>query len=94
MSIKKILVVTAEPRSVFLEIFFKYLKSKNNKAQKKTTILVGNIKLIKSQAKIFNFKKKFNEITDAYQALNNKINLINIKKKKRHKQKIYTEIYI
>ena len=35
MSINHLLIVTSEPKSVFLETLFKYFKSKKNKLKKK-----------------------------------------------------------
>ena len=43
MSINYIIVVTAEPKSVFLEIFFKYLKKVKNRYTNITFILNGGI---------------------------------------------------
>ena len=40
MSINNLLIVTAEPKSIFLEILFKYLNSKN-KLIKKKKISIG-----------------------------------------------------
>ena len=59
MSINNLLIVTAEPKSVFLEILFKYLNSKNKLIKKKKLVLFGNKKIIEKEAKINNYKKKF-----------------------------------
>ena len=78
MNINHILVVTAEPKSIFLEILFKYLNS-NEKIKGKKITLIGNSNLILNDAKKFKFKKKFIEIFNIKDAKKNQINLINIK---------------
>ena len=45
MNINHILIVMTEPKSIFLEILFKYFKSKNFKKKKKKYLLIGNISL-------------------------------------------------
>ncbi len=79
MSIKHILITTTEPKSIFLEILFKYLNSKNKKKRKRIT-LIGNETIILNEAKKFKFKKKFNPILNLKYAKKNLINLININK--------------
>jgi 4-hydroxythreonine-4-phosphate dehydrogenase len=79
MSYKPILIVAGEPNSVFLEIFFKSLKSNKYKSP---LILICSKKLLIKQMKKFNFKKKINIINTIN--INNRIlkkndiNLINI----------------
>ncbi len=91
MSINKILIVTAEPKSVFLEILFKCLNSKKKLIGKKKIILVGNKKLIQNEAKIFNYKKEINQISNPKNAVQGKLNIINIEiKKNNYKQYIST----
>ena len=68
MNIENILITTAEPKSIFLEILFKYFKSKKFNKNKKKIILIGNLSLISKQAIKFNFKKKFNLISDITEA--------------------------
>ena len=68
MNIENILITTAEPKSIFLEILFKYFKSKKFNKNKKKIILIGNLSLISKQAIKFNFKKKFNLISDIKEA--------------------------
>ena len=46
MNINHILIVMTEPKSIFLEILFKYFKSKNFKKNKKKISIIGNISLI------------------------------------------------
>ena len=79
MNSKSILIVAGEPNSIFLEIFFKSIKSKKFK---NPLILITSEKILKKQMKKLNFKKKI-KILDRNkfynQKLNNKsINLINI----------------
>ena len=76
MNIENILITTAEPKSIFLEILFKYFKSKKFYKNKKKIILIGNLSLISKQAIKFNFKKKFNLISDITEA------------KKKHEAKV------
>ncbi len=79
MNFKPILIVAGEPNSVFLEIFFKTIKSKKFKSP---IIIITSEKILKQQMKKFNFKKKIKLINLKYlynEKLNNKfINLINI----------------
>ena len=79
MNSKSILIVAGEPNSIFLEIFFKSIKSKKIK---NPLILITSEKILKKQMKKLNFNKKI-KILDRNkfynQKLNNKsINLINI----------------
>tara|TARA_B100000902_G_C27310929_1_gene918352 strand:+ start:1759 stop:2724 length:966 start_codon:yes stop_codon:yes gene_type:complete len=59
MKNKSIIIVCGEPRSVFLEIFFKSLKYKSYKSP---LILISSLKLLKTQMKKFNFMRKINLI--------------------------------
>ena len=61
MSINHILIVTSEPNSVFLEILFKYFKFNKKKLEKKIT-LIGNLEIIKNEAKKNKFNLEFNKI--------------------------------
>tara|TARA_B100000900_G_scaffold409850_1_gene426471 strand:+ start:309 stop:1271 length:963 start_codon:yes stop_codon:yes gene_type:complete len=79
MRSRPILIVSGEPNSIFLEIFFKALKTKKIKSP---LILIGSENILKKQMKKLNFKKKirlldkknfYNKMLD-----NNSINLINI----------------
>ncbi len=78
MSINHLLIVTSEPKSVFLETLFKYFKSKKNKLKKKTITLIGSKTLIENEAKKNNFKILINEVVDIKNSKKNKLNLINI----------------
>ena len=75
-----ILVVTGEPNSIFLEIFFKVIK-KNKTIN--PIILISSKKLLSMQMKKLKFKKKIkllNPLTlDEYKLDNKSINLINVK---------------
>ena len=88
MSIKNLLIVTAEPKSVFLEILFKYLNSNNKFTKNKRLVLVGNKKIIDKEAKINNYKKKIYQIYDFRSAIKGKLNIINVEIKKKN-YKIY-----
>ena len=55
MIYKPIIIVAGEPNSIFSEIFFKSIKSKNFKSP---IILIASKNLIKNQMKILNIKKK------------------------------------
>ncbi len=59
MNTKPIIVVSGEPNSVFLEIFFKSIK-KNN--YKKPIILISSKELLIKQMKKLNFNFKLNLI--------------------------------
>ena len=75
-----IIVVAGEPFSVFLELFFKSIKSQKNK---KKIILIVSKKLLLSQMKKLNFYFKINEINikkiNLKDLSKNKINIINVK---------------
>ena len=55
MKYKPILIVPGQKNSIFFEIFFKSLKTKKFRSP---LILISSIKLLKSEMKKFNFKKK------------------------------------
>ena len=55
MSFSPILIVGGEPNSIFLEIYFKALKSKKFKSP---LILISSKKLLELQMKKLNFNKK------------------------------------
>jgi len=80
MKIKPIIVVSGEPYSVFLEIFF---KSKKIKRIKKKILLIVSKKLLLSQMKILKFNYKLNIIDpkkiNFNNLSNNKINIIDVK---------------
>ena len=79
MNYNPILVVTGEPNSIFLEIFFKVIK-KNKTIN--PIILISSKKLLSMQMKKLRFKKKIkllNPLTlDEYKLDNKSINLINV----------------
>jgi 4-hydroxythreonine-4-phosphate dehydrogenase len=79
MNYSPILIVTGEPNSIFLEIFFKVIKK--NKILN-PIILISSKKLLSLQMKKLKFKKKIKLldplILDKYQLDNRSINLINV----------------
>ena len=79
MNYKPILIVAGEPNSIFFEIFFKSLKSKNFK---KPIILIGSLKILQLQMKQLNYKKNINLLKIKNlknEKINNKsINLIDV----------------
>ncbi len=79
MNINHILVVMAEPKSIFLEILLKYFVSPHFKKSKKKISIVGNLSLIKKEIKKNNYKIKINEILDITKSKKKFINIINIK---------------
>ena len=93
MSINNLLIVTAEPKSVFLEILFKYLNSNNKFIKKKRLVLVGNKKIIDKEAKINNYKKKIYQIYDFRSAIKDKLNIINVEIKKKDYKKYISECF-
>ena len=79
MSIKPILVVSGEPNSVFLELFF---KTRKLTTFKKPIILIGSKELLIKQMKYFNFDFKINLLDKKNikpkRIDNKKINLIDV----------------
>ena len=78
MKSKPILIISGEPNSIFLEIFFKSYKKKF----KTPLILISSLKILSLQMKKLKFKKKirlidYNKIPN-YRLNNNSINLINV----------------
>ena len=82
MSYKPIIVVSGEPNSVFLEIFFKSIKIHKYKSP---VIIIASKKLLQAQMKKLSFFFEINIIDknfDRFNQLNNKkINLINVEYK-------------
>ena len=79
MSIDHIIIVAAEPKSIFLEILLKYFTSAHFKKNKKKISIIGNISLMKKEIKKNNHRIKINEILDITKSKKNYINLIDIK---------------
>ncbi len=79
MNYNPILIVAAEPNSIFLEIFFKTIK--NNKINS-PIILISSKKLLVMQMKKLKFKKKIKILypskLDQYKLNNKTINLLNV----------------
>ena len=80
MSSNSILIVSGEPNSIFLEIFFKAIKLKKIK---NPLILISSEKLLKLQMKKLKFKKEIRLLDPKkfklYTLDNKKINLIDVK---------------
>ena len=79
MGKKPIIIVGGEPNSVFLEIFFKSLKSNTYNSP---LIIIISKKLLQRQMKKLGFDFKINDINkelkDFSKLTNKKINLINV----------------
>jgi len=79
MGKEPIIIVSGEPNSVFLEIFFKTLKTETYKSP---LIIVVSKKLLRAQMKKLGFAFKINDIDEKIKDFsklnNNKINLINV----------------
>ena len=79
MKNKPIIIVAGEPKSIFFEIFFKSLKSEKFKSP---LIIIASIKILESQMKKFNVKKKIKIINfknfDNFKLDNRSINLLNV----------------
>ena len=82
MKNKPLLIVSGEPYSTFLEIFFKIFKSKLIKKYNRPIVLIASKNLVKMQMKKMNFFFKINEIKkNELQKIirnNKKINLIDV----------------
>jgi len=92
VSYKPIIIVSGDPKSIFLEIFFKSLKKKKFKSP---IILICSQNLLKKNMRKFNFKKKIkllkpSQITE-FNLNNNSINLIDIKLKRNTNINEYIE---
>ncbi len=74
-----ILILAGEPNSVFLEIFFKFLKIKSSRSP---LILIASLNLVKLQMTKLKIKKKINILNSSHifksKIDNNSINLINV----------------
>ena len=77
---KPTIIIAGEPNSIFLEIFFKSIKSKKYKSP---LILICSLEILKFQMKKFRFKKKIKVLDPLniykFDLNNSSINLINIK---------------
>ena len=98
MTINKIIIILGEPNSIFLEILFKFFKSKKFNYLKKKIILIGSYDLSINQMKKLNYNFKFNIINKIDESKKNKINIINVDYHfKKNFQKILinqTDIYL
>ena len=79
MNYKPIILVSGEPKSIFLEIFFKTILKKKFKSP---IILIASKRLVLHQMKKLNFKFSINNINlnniNNFKLFTNKINLINV----------------
>jgi len=101
MKFNPILVVSGEPYSIFLELFFKVYSSRLIKTYNRPLILIASKKLILNQMKILGYKFKINLINQnilSRKILNNqKINLIDVNlnyKNKNNKISFKSKKYI
>ena len=82
MKNKPIIIVSGEPYSVFLEIFFKVFKTNLYKKYKRPIVFIGSKKIVEMQMKKFNFSFETNLIKKNQlkniKLSNKKINLINV----------------
>ena len=82
MNSNPILIVPGEVKSIFFEIFFKSLKSKNYKSP---IVLICNKKILFSEVEKFNFKRKIDEINikeiDKKRLISKKFYFINVSNK-------------
>ena len=80
MKNKTIIIVCGEPKSIFLEIFFKAIKYGSYKSP---IILITSLKLLKNQMKKFKFKRNINLIDpnnfNEKSLIKKSINLIDVK---------------
>ena len=85
---KPIILVAGDPKSIFLEIFFKSLQ---NQRIKNPLILIVNEKILLNQMKILKYKFRINELSPKnikYKKIDNrKINFINVPFKKKFLRK-------
>ncbi len=98
MKFSPIIVVAGEPRSVFLELFFKIYKSKFINKYKRPLLLIASKKLVLQQMMMLGYKIKVRDIAESEinkKNLNNKkINLINVDYQYKNKFNFKTKKYI
>ena len=91
MKNKAIIIVCGEPKSIFLEIFFKAIKYGSYKSP---IILITSLKLLKNQMKKFKFKRNINLIDpnnfNEKSLIKKSINLIDVKSNLNLKSKKIT----
>ncbi len=85
MNINNIIVVLGEPQSIFVEILFKYFKSKKFKNFNKKITLIGSKDLIYYQMNKFKYKFSLNIINEINFAKKKVVNLIDVKYVKKFK---------
>ncbi len=74
MKNNSIIILLGEPNSVFSEILFKTYKSSSIKTLKRPLIVVGSIKLLRSQMKLLKYSMQIKEIETIDQIKNIKFN--------------------
>ena len=78
MNISNIIIVLGEPQSVFVEILFKYFKSKNFNQNKKKITLIGSKDILYYQMNKLNYNVKLNIINEINLAKTKLINIIDV----------------
>tara|TARA_Y100000590_G_scaffold227095_1_gene256433 strand:- start:1683 stop:2636 length:954 start_codon:yes stop_codon:yes gene_type:complete len=78
MNSNKVLIVLGEPKSVFLEILFKYIKSIKFRKFKQHIILIGSKKLVEAQISKLKYKIKLNSIKNTNHSAKGYINIIDV----------------
>ena len=95
MKNKPILILAGDPKSIFFEIFFKFLKKE--KKLKSPLILVASNIILKNEMRKFKFSKKIRFINsqnlEKNKLNNNKINLIDIPYNLGHKKNYLKECF-
>ena len=95
MKNKPILILAGDPKSIFFEIFFKFLKKE--KKLKSPLILVASNIILKNEMRKFKFSKKIRFINsqnlEKNKLNNNTINLIDIPYNLGHKKNYLKECF-
>ena len=78
MNINKIIIILGEPKSVFLEILFKFFKSNKFKKINQHIILIGSKDLVINHMNKVKSKIKLNIINDVNLSIKKYINIINV----------------
>tara|TARA_B100000427_G_scaffold180000_1_gene149686 strand:- start:1678 stop:2643 length:966 start_codon:yes stop_codon:yes gene_type:complete len=78
MNINKIIIILGEPKSVFLEILFKFFKSNKFKKINQHIILIGSKDLVINHMNKVKSKIKLNIINDINLSIKKYINIINV----------------
>ncbi len=78
MNINKIIIILGEPKSIFLEILFKFFKSNKFKKINQHIILIGSKDLVINHMNKVKSKIKLNIINDINLSIKKYINIINV----------------